>query len=64
MSNSKRATAEVMPIDEVLAIVFELLNDVERRFLSTVSYTSDQEMVLRIVRHIRSTLIFYDFGPK
>ena len=64
MSNSKSvATIEdVNPIDTVIEIVDEFLNDLQRLFLSTVPYPSDQEMILRIVHHLRNTLIYYAFG--
>ena len=63
MSNSKPVTTEdVNPIDTVIEIVDEFWNDLQRRFLLTVPYSSDQEMILRIVHHLRSTLIYYVFG--
>ena len=53
------AREDINPIDSTLETVEQLLNDIERQFLMNVTFSSDQEMVVRILRHLRSTLMYY-----
>ena len=60
MSKRKPAREDINPVDAVLESFEGLLNDVERQFLMDLTirmFSSDKQEVIRILRHLRSTLM-------